>query len=58
MFLILNMKCNWWGKRILKILFDDDEIFVDMFKKEIIVNVVLKNIIVVKEILKYCIILF
>lgn len=47
------MKCNWWGKRILKILFDDDEIFVDMFKKEIIVNVLLKNIIVVKEILKY-----
>lgn len=37
---------------------DDDEIFVDMFKKEIIVNVILKNIIVVKEILKYCIILF
>lgn len=46
------------GKKNFEDFVDDDEIFVDMFKKEIIVNVVLKNIIVVKEILKYCIILF
>lgn len=56
--LTLNMKCNWWGKRTLKTLFDDDEIPADMSKKETIVYAASKNITAVKEILKYCIILF
>lgn len=42
----------------MKTLFDDDEIPVDMSKKETIVNAASKNITAVKEILKYCIILF
>lgn len=37
---------------------DDDEIPADISKKEIIVNATSKNITAVKEILKYCIILF
>lgn len=37
---------------------DDDEIPADMSKKETIVNATSKNITAVKEILKYCIILF
>lgn len=37
---------------------DDDEIPADMSKKETIVNAASKNMTAVKEILKYCIILF
>lgn len=46
------------GEKELWRLFDDDEIPADMSKKETIVNATSKNITAVKEILKYCIILF
>lgn len=46
------------GKKNFEDFVDDDEIPADMSKKETIVNAASKNITVVKEILKYCIILF
>lgn len=46
------------GKKNFEDFVDDDEIPADMSKKETIVNAASKNISAVKEILKYCIILF
>lgn len=37
------------GKKNFEDFVDDDEIFVDMFKKEIIVNVVLKILLLLKK---------